>query len=444
MAVKHRLIIDTDPGVDDVLAILLALAARADEIELLLISLTFGNVDVRSCLRNVIATFHMVEKELKWRKERNLPLGFEAARTYAPVVAVGAEQPLQDAVEHADFFHGRDGLAGIHSTHPHFSPEDTWQHLFEEPPPESIISQTASRTTNLDSTTTQAHFSPSLQPAHKEILRILRSNPPDTVTIISIGPLTNLALAAAEDPVTFVRAREVISMGGAVEALGNVTPTAEFNVFADPHAAARVYALTSQTPSSTMPLTSTHPLANSLASYPPHLPQSLKLTLMALDITERHVLTATQFSTAAADHLSQGSPLASWLTAFLTPMFAQTSKIDGGPEQLALHDPMCVYYLLTYGQSGWAGEEEDIRVETMGQWTKGMTLRDDRAGRKTKGRRNSDGEAPHDRGNWWGKRSGNRVKRMASSPGEEKCAEMLLDRLFGGGADKPKGTKNDG
>jgi hypothetical protein len=124
-------------------------------------------------------------------------------------------------------------------------------------------------------------FEPSNKPAHEEILRILRENEPATITIIALGPSTNLANAAAADPETFLRVKEVVLMGGAIEEAGNMTPVAEFNVFADSVAAARLLALTSPNPRSTMP-----PIHSAskpdLPEYPARLSRQLRLIMVPL------------------------------------------------------------------------------------------------------------------------------------------------------------------
>jgi len=101
--------------------------------------------------------------------------------------------------------------------HPHLSPGDTWKHLFD------ATSDPEQKELQEEARGQHALFRPSQEPGHKEILRLLRENEPDTVTIAAIGPLTNLALAAAEDPETFLRVKEVVVMGGNVFVPGNVS-----------------------------------------------------------------------------------------------------------------------------------------------------------------------------------------------------------------------------
>jgi inosine-uridine nucleoside N-ribohydrolase len=454
MPPKNRIIIDTDPGVDDVLAMLLALSASSSELETLLISVTYGNVDALSCLRNVVAIFHILDKELAWRKSQSLPLGYEGITHFHPIVAVGADEPLQDRIESADYFHGIDGLAGIHGTHPHLSPSDGWRNLFTQPPTDSLIASAAKAETPIDTPTTS--FVPSHLPSHKEILRLLASNPPDTITLIALGPCTNYALAAAEDPTTFLRCKELIVMGGTVSGPGNVTPVAEFNIYADPYAAAAVFALTSPKPESTMPRPMKGEKAIDLKTYPSSSDlgeRRLKLRLMSLDITEHHGLTRKQVREATEERVKMGSPLAHWLVTFMTPMLDKMERLHTGHEgdetNLALHDPLCIWYVLTQHltaeverdgdgegegvvpiDKGWcasAKSPEDIRVETRGQWSRGMTVGDTRSRR----RRDSDGEVPSDRGNWLGRESGNRVFRMLGSPGRDKAGAELMRRIFG-------------
>lgn len=200
--------------------------------------------------------------------------------------------------------------------HPHLTPEETWKSLFAS----SLSSADADTVAAArEAQQPNALFTPSTQRAYLEILRLLRENEPNTITIVAVGPLTNCALAAAEDPETFLRVKEVVVMGGAIEERGNVlkqpphptetpppfnlikapdtplraalnernqvTPVAEFNTYADSIAAARVYALTSALPESTLPPTPPTPPGQDdahLKPYPKNLSKRLRVALFPL------------------------------------------------------------------------------------------------------------------------------------------------------------------
>ncbi|KAI9923488.1 hypothetical protein ASPWEDRAFT_40527 [Aspergillus wentii DTO 134E9] len=418
----RKIIIDTDPGIDDILALLLALSAKPEEVEVLLISLTFGNIEVRSCLRNVVSMFHILEREMKWRREQGRPEGFGALRACRPVVAVGAEDPLEEQKMLADYFHGTDGLGGIHASHPHLTPKETWEHLFD-PSADPVEVEPVP-------TGDAAHrsFIPSKRPAHEEILRVLRENEADTVTLVAVGPLTNLALASAADPETFLKVKEVVIMGGTVNFPGNVTPMGEFNAYADAVAAARVYALTSPTPSSTMPTNSV-----SLQGYPEKLSKQLTLRQFPLNITLRHGMKRGQFRKAITPLLETGSPLAEWVSAFMAHTFKTLERLHpghvGDEAELSMHDPVCVWYALTPVDPRWKSSStspEDIRIETTGQWTRGMCVVDGRNRHRIEG----DQESSSDHGLWLSQKAGNRIWRMDASPGEENFGEIIIERLF--------------
>ncbi|KAL4766318.1 putative nucleoside hydrolase [Aspergillus foveolatus] len=416
-----KIIIDTDPGIDDILALLLAFAQKAEDVEVLLVSLTFGNVEVKSCLRNVVSMFHILEREMKWRRENNKPEGFDTLRAHPPIVALGAEDPLDDQKMLADYFHGIDGLGGIHGSHPHLTPQDAWEHLFD-PTHEPVELKPVPSGSG-------AHrsFIPSKRPAHEEMLRILRENDPDTVTIVAVGPLTNLAVASAADPEAFLRAKEVVVMGGAVHEPGNVTPVAEFNAYADAFAAARVYALTSPSPKSTLPF------CKSLPEFPPSLSKQLTVKIFPLDITSRHSINRGQFRKATAPLVEAGSPLAEWATAFMAHTFATVERLHanqvGDAAELSLHDPVCVWYALTAEDEGWKPSEkspEDIRIETTGQWTRGACIIDRRDRHPVEGEE----ESSSDHGLWLSSKAGNRIWRMDKSPVEDNFGTVLIEQLF--------------
>lgn len=433
-----KLIIDTDPGVDDILAILLACSASPEEIELLLISVTYGNIDLQNCLRNVVSLFHHIEHELTWREANGRALGFETLLKSKPLVAVGTDHPLSDQLLMADFFHGHDGLGGIHKTHPHMTPAETWRSMFQQAeaskdPDEHVLDEEQHKK--------HALFTPSKAPSSRELLRLLRENEPDTVTIVAVGPLTNLALAAAEDPETFLRVKEVVVMGGNINEEGNITPVAEFNTFADSFAAARLYALTSPNPRSTMPPTppappgqqADHPPPPFLAPYPAKLSRRLKVTLFPLDITHRHNLNRGEFRKVLDPLLEQKSPMAEWVDAFMSSTFKKVESlqqnISGDAIALQLHDPLCIWYCMVDDPSQWnLIEDEDLRVESSGQWTRGMCVID----RRTRKKREDDheGEIPGDTGNWLSVRNGNRLRRCIGSPGEDLFGGFMLKRIF--------------
>ncbi|WP_371059400.1 nucleoside hydrolase [Rhodosalinus sp. 5P4] len=194
----RRIIIDTDPGQDDAVAILLALASP-EEIEVLGITAVAGNVPLPLTARNA-----RVVCELAGRRD-------------IPVLA-GCERPLGRALVTAEHVHGRTGLDGP------VLPEPTMP----------------------------------LQDAHAVdfIVETLRAEAPGTVTLCPLGPLTNIATAFRQAPDIVDRVAGIVLMGGAYFEVGNITPAAEFNIYVDPEAADIV--LRSGAPLTVMPLDVTH------------------------------------------------------------------------------------------------------------------------------------------------------------------------------------------
>ncbi|WPG99018.1 Hypothetical protein R9X50_00182000 [Acrodontium crateriforme] len=423
----NKIIIDTDPGVDDILALLLAFSALSEELEVLLVSVTYGNVEVQRCAQNVVTMFHQIEKEMAWRKANGRSIGFETLCKTKPVVAIGAEKPLADQMLMADYFHGRDGIAGISETHPELSPAETWEQIMAS---------------GNDVLGKERLFTPSKVPAHQEILRILRENEPDTVTIVAVGPLTNMALAAAEDPETFLRAKEVVVMGGAINEIGNITPFAEFNTFADSIAAARVYALSSPNPHTVMPPTPPAPSGQQAATppppyigaYPSKLSRRLNVVLFSLDETNYHLLNRGEFNTLMKPVVASASPLATWIDAIVSSTFNKIETLEedvsGDAVGLQMHDPLCIWYCITgHTDSKWKiKRNEDIRVETAGQWTRGMCLVD----RRTRRKREDDilEEIVSDTGNWLSNHCGNRLGRCVGTPGRDVFGSYLLTKIL--------------
>ena len=257
--------------------------------------------------------------------------------------------------------------------------------------------------------------------------------------------MTNIALAASKSPQTFLRAKSVSGMGGTIVKPGNITPVGEFNILADPIAAARVFALTSPDPASTMPPTPPSPAESPsnrhfLPPYPPKAKlgnRRLNMSLFPLDITDPHKLLRKDFEKAITPLVKNGSPLADWAQAFLGSTFRKMDALyhghAGGDASLSLHDPLCVWYAMTKVKqaSSWQLKKaEDIRIETAGQWTRGMCVTDRR---KNKMLDDGDegGKGTSDTGGWLSRSKGNRIDRCVGTPGEEKLAVLILDAVFG-------------
>jgi len=204
MSPRQPLIIDTDPGQDDAVALLLA--AASPELELLGVTTVAGNVPLALTTLNA-------RKVLELAGRRDVP------------VCAGADRPLDVALVTAEHVHGDTGLNGVDL------PEPTLP----------------------------------VDPRHAVdfIIQTLREREPGTVTLCPLGPLTNIALALRRAPDIAARIRRIVLMGGGFFEGGNVTPAAEFNFYVDPQAAHEVF--TSGVPITMAPLDVTHQVLTTAA-----------------------------------------------------------------------------------------------------------------------------------------------------------------------------------
>lgn len=208
---------------------------------------------------------------------------------------------------------------------------------------------------------------------------------------------------------------------------------AEFNTFMDAVAAARVYALTSKRPPTTMPLIT--PASSIQAAAPKTLENPLKIKLVSLDLTRKHNLKPSEFRTRMGPLVAAGSPLAQWVSVMVEHTFDKLESLhetEAGEEPaLSLHDPVCIWYALTSSSPEWTTTKNspvDLRVETTGQWTRGMCVVD----RRTRKRREDDDEENIDDANsWLGRQAGNRIDVLEGAPGDEaELGKLIFDRVF--------------
>ncbi|KAK9454850.1 Inosine/uridine-preferring nucleoside hydrolase domain-containing protein [Dipodascopsis uninucleata] len=440
----RKLIIDCDPGIDDMLALLMAL--NASNIDLALISVCFGNVAPDISIKNVLSLFRVLQAEKKFRYENGIDQLPWAANSHKPIVAMGAKLPISDRRNpDADFFHGVDGLAGVSETIPGFNAPPSYVLPFI---PEEELSDDE-KVVRSQVISECVDYTPTSDPSWRIILDILRKEPENTVTIVAIAPMTNLARAALEDPVTFSRVREIVAMGGNIDYPGNMSVFGEFNFYADVDAAAVVCSTTSRTPASTLPPGCA--LAATVFERPGVRP--VEMVLFPLDITMRHRLRRTWFDEYCEHWLNQAgnesSPLVQWTKHWVDVTFdtfdrivAENSNKQRSPNSdqedgttgsyMELHDPLAFYYAILDENERSSlftvQKYVDMRIETVGQWTWGMCVIDRRHAPK---RGPQEPAAPRDIGDWLSTETGNRVSIATGGPGSQNFSRMLLDSVFG-------------
>lgn len=249
---KCRLIIDTDPGIDDAMAILFALASSELHVEA--ITTVFGNVEVEQTTRNALKILEVARRE-------SIP------------VIPGAGRPLlREYRGKGHRVHGRDGLGE----------------------------------TNLPSPAGKPHAG---RAAEFLISRVMAA--PGEITLVALGPLTNLALAVRLEPRLAQNVRQVVLMGGTVTEPGNATPVAEANIHNDPEAAHIVF----------------H------AGWP--------LTMVGLDVTRRVVM--------SPDYLARlkeaGTPVTDFIAA-ITAHYLRYYREHLNMDSFYVHDPTAIAYAI--------------------------------------------------------------------------------------------------
>jgi len=277
----RKIIIDTDPGQDDAAAIMLAFGSSED-LEVLGITVVAGNVPLSYTSRNARMVCELC--------------GRSDVQVYE-----GALGPLERPQVTAEHVHGKTGLDGP------VLPEPTMP----------------------------------VNPQHAVdfIIATLRREPAGTVTLCTLGPLTNIALALQKAPDVMLRARELVMMGGGFFEGGNITPAAEFNIYVDPQAADLV------------------------------IRSGIPLVMLPLDVTHQLLTTKARVQRIGTIGTRAVSVMVEWLE-FFERFDIEKYGSDGGP----LHDPTVIAYLLK--PELFSGRDCNVEIETVSELTMGMTVVD--------------------------------------------------------------------
>lgn len=278
MATPRRVIIDVDPGVDDALALLLA--ADAPELDIQAVTVVSGNVPLATGTQNALDVLAFA--------------GLDGVPVYR-----GADRPLVREPVHTREVHGERGLGA------------------------AVLPESSSQ-------------------AGSGAVEYLAEQIGADVTVIAVGPLTNLALAERDHPGLLREAEEIVVMGGAVLVAGNSSPTAEYNFFADPHAAKEVIA------------------------------SGANLTLIPLDVTHQVKMTAEEIAALSGS----GSMERAQFFEQASRVVVEYGRSTGGFAGIHLHDPVAIGW--TIAPDLFETEAFWMDVETDGILTAGQVVVDRR------------------------------------------------------------------
>jgi inosine-uridine nucleoside N-ribohydrolase len=274
-AAPRRVIIDTDPGTDDAMAIILALNSPEFKVEAL--TVVPGNVEAWQGLENALKIVSL-------------------AGRCDVVVAGGAQHPLNQKLITAQFWHGKNGLADV------------------ELPPSKCKAD--------------PRFGPDL------IIEMIHKYPHE-ITLIPVGPLTNIALAVSKDPSIAALVKDIVIMGGSISG-GNVNGAAEANIYNDPEAAQIVFNA------------------------------GWMVTMVGSDVGERTLITRKYLAELQSSHGPQSDFISKIAEFYLTR--SEKSGYAGA----AMYDPLAVGIALD--PSLGTLKEMHVDVETKGEFTRGETV----------------------------------------------------------------------
>ncbi|MCQ4631447.1 nucleoside hydrolase [Shinella lacus] len=280
MSEPRKIIIDTDPGQDDAAAIMLALGSP--ELEILGITTVAGNVPLS-------------------RTSTNARIILEFCSRPDIKVFAGADKPIARPLVTAEHVHGKTGLDGPELHEPQMPLQE--QHAVDF------------------------------------LIETLKREPAGTVTLCTLGPLTNIATALERAPEIAGRVRELVMMGGGFFEGGNITPAAEFNIYVDPEAAAAVFK------------------------------SGIPIVMMPLDVTHKVLTLKSRVAKLRAIGSRPAIALVEMLD-FFERFDIEKYGSDGGP----LHDPTVVAYLLK--PELFSGRDCNVEVEVASPLTVGMTVVD--------------------------------------------------------------------